>query len=487
MRKKPRSTGSSPSALATTRRDYASGWPQAPSRVLVIGGGFIGCEVASVCRELGLPVTLVERGPAPLVRRPRRDSRWGRRPMQRHHGVDLRTGVTVMALEGDEKGRLRRAHLSDGDVLDAEVAVAALGARPQRRVAERRRAGGRRAGGGVRRVVPRLQRRRRRARRRLRRRGRGALAPPALRRAAVGGRALGQRRPAGGDVAAHNMVRPPAERRAHRTCPPSGPTSSGSISSRSGCPPSPTRSSSPRARSRSGRFVAVFGGAGRVVAAVAFNAPRWLEFYRALIEARAPFPPPASRHRRAGRASSPVRPAFPPRGQPTHSATIVATGPGPCTPESAAAEPGAAAVPPRRRWKPSKTRACRPDHLRSNAAASARPAPEGGLRCFTTTRSRPRGAVLRSPRTGQPPQPLPALRPAARDPGVSAGGRHLRRQHLREIAALLHDPRISSDKRKSARDAVSLAASGQISSGSQAASRPSSSSTRPTTTGSVAC
>src|SRR4026207_1627858 len=46
--------------------------------------------------------------------------------LQRHHGVDLRTGVTVMAMVGD--GRLRRAHLSDGDVLDVDVAVVALGA-----------------------------------------------------------------------------------------------------------------------------------------------------------------------------------------------------------------------------------------------------------------------------------------------------------------------------------------------------------------------
>ena len=57
----------------------------------------------------------------------------------------------------------------------------------------------------------------------------------------------------------------------------------------------------------------------------------------------------------------------------------------------------------------------------------------------------------------------------------------------REITALLHDPRISSDKRKSTRDAVSLAASGQISPGARRPTRPSSSSTRPSTTGSVAC
>ena len=38
-----------------------------PQRVLVIGGGFTGSEVASVCRERDLAVTLVERGPTPLV------------------------------------------------------------------------------------------------------------------------------------------------------------------------------------------------------------------------------------------------------------------------------------------------------------------------------------------------------------------------------------------------------------------------------------
>ena len=41
--------------------------------------------------------------------------------------MDLRCGVTVTSLEGDADGRLRRAHLSDGSVLDVDVAVAALG------------------------------------------------------------------------------------------------------------------------------------------------------------------------------------------------------------------------------------------------------------------------------------------------------------------------------------------------------------------------
>ncbi len=49
-------------------RDDAAGLRQrlaaGPGHVLVIGAGFIGCEVASDCRELGLPVTVVDRGPS---------------------------------------------------------------------------------------------------------------------------------------------------------------------------------------------------------------------------------------------------------------------------------------------------------------------------------------------------------------------------------------------------------------------------------------
>ena len=40
-----------------------------PKRVLVIGSGFVGSEIASVCRDLDLPVTVAERGKGPLMGR----------------------------------------------------------------------------------------------------------------------------------------------------------------------------------------------------------------------------------------------------------------------------------------------------------------------------------------------------------------------------------------------------------------------------------
>jgi 3-phenylpropionate/trans-cinnamate dioxygenase ferredoxin reductase component len=99
-----------------------------PRRVLVIGAGFVGSEAASICRELGLDVTVVERSSAPLTGALGGPAGRAAGILQRRHGVDLRTNTSVRSLEGDEGGRLRRAELSDGDTLDVDVAIVALGA-----------------------------------------------------------------------------------------------------------------------------------------------------------------------------------------------------------------------------------------------------------------------------------------------------------------------------------------------------------------------
>jgi len=99
-----------------------------PRRVLVIGSGFVGSETASVCRELGLEVTVVERSPGPLIGALGVPAGIAAARLQRRHGVDLHTGTSVLALEGDSDGRLCRARLSDGTAVDVEVAVVALGA-----------------------------------------------------------------------------------------------------------------------------------------------------------------------------------------------------------------------------------------------------------------------------------------------------------------------------------------------------------------------
>jgi len=112
-------------------RDDAAALRQAleagPRHVLVIGGGFIGCEVASLCRSLGLPVTLVEPGPTLLARVLGSTIGAFIGAIHEGHGVDLRCGTEVEWLEG-EGGRLVRAHCVDGSRIEADLAVIALGA-----------------------------------------------------------------------------------------------------------------------------------------------------------------------------------------------------------------------------------------------------------------------------------------------------------------------------------------------------------------------
>jgi NADPH-dependent 2,4-dienoyl-CoA reductase/sulfur reductase-like enzyme len=99
-----------------------------PGRLLVVGGGFIGAEVASTARRLGVEVTTIEALAAPMQRAlgQKVGGLLGR--MQRDHGVDLRTGTTLMALSGGE--RVEHAVLSDGTSLAVDVVVLAVGARP---------------------------------------------------------------------------------------------------------------------------------------------------------------------------------------------------------------------------------------------------------------------------------------------------------------------------------------------------------------------
>jgi NADPH-dependent 2,4-dienoyl-CoA reductase/sulfur reductase-like enzyme len=97
-------------------------------RVVVLGGGFIGAEVAAAARKRGLEVDLVELLPAPMSSAlgPRVGALLGE--LHRDNGVRLHCGVTVTEARGD--GRVEKVELSDGTVLDADVVVMGLGVVP---------------------------------------------------------------------------------------------------------------------------------------------------------------------------------------------------------------------------------------------------------------------------------------------------------------------------------------------------------------------
>ena len=84
---------------------------EARPRVVVIGAGFIGAEVAATCRGRGLDVTVLEALPQPMVRGLGPELGAVIADMHRDHGVDLRTDVQVDAIEGDE--RIERVRLGD--------------------------------------------------------------------------------------------------------------------------------------------------------------------------------------------------------------------------------------------------------------------------------------------------------------------------------------------------------------------------------------
>lgn len=96
-----------------------------PSRVVVIGAGFIGSEVAATCRARGLEVTLIEVAEVPLERA--LGARMGNvcADLHREHGVDLRLGVGIEAIVGTD--RVEQVRLTDGTVLAAEVVVVGVG------------------------------------------------------------------------------------------------------------------------------------------------------------------------------------------------------------------------------------------------------------------------------------------------------------------------------------------------------------------------
>jgi NADPH-dependent 2,4-dienoyl-CoA reductase/sulfur reductase-like enzyme/ferredoxin len=294
-------------------------------RVLVIGAGFTGSEIASVCRQLGRPVTVAERGPAPLVGALGGVVGSIAADLQRAHGVDLRCGVSVTALEGDDRGRLRRAHLSDGGSLDVEVAVAALGTV---RNVEWLEGSGLAAGPW------------------------GVACDAGCRVFDINGLVTDDVFAAGdvarlphpvyeyqfltlehwgsavaqAEVAAHNMVSGQTRRWPHLALPVFWSSQFGVDIKSVGVPTFADEVMITQGTAGDHRFVAVYGYRGRITAAVTFDQGMWLEFYQSQIEQAAPFPP---RFRAVDRPSARARPVpaeVPDRVVASHGATVVVTG-----------------------------------------------------------------------------------------------------------------------------------------------------------------
>src|SRR5579884_65155 len=104
------------------------------TRLVVVGAGFIGAEVAATCHGLGVDVTVLETLPVPLARVLGEQMGAACAELHARHGVPLRAGTAVAGLrtEPDERGGMRvvAVELADGSSVPADVVVIGIGVEP---------------------------------------------------------------------------------------------------------------------------------------------------------------------------------------------------------------------------------------------------------------------------------------------------------------------------------------------------------------------
>jgi len=244
--------------------------------------------------------------------------------MQRDAGVDLRTGVGVTKLEGDAKGHVRQAHLSDGTALDVDVVLASLGSI---RNVEWLEGSGLAAGFwgvacdagchafDIHGMVT----------NRIFVAGDIARAPHVLYEYEFLSTEFWGNAVLGAEVAAHNMVCPETQRRPLLFVPSNWSGQFGVNVKTVGVPSFGDEIVFTQGAVKERRFAAAYGRRGRIVGAVTFDHGKWLQYYEAQIKQSGPFPPPPARFDVPADAK-PIPADFPARGVPTAMPDVVLTG-----------------------------------------------------------------------------------------------------------------------------------------------------------------
>ncbi len=105
-------------------------------RLVVIGGGYVGLEVAASARKLGVEVTLIEAQPRVLARVTGEPLSRFYEGVHRDAGVDLRTSTAIASVVCDATGDVATVVCGDGSRIAADVVVAGLGMIPNVEIAE---------------------------------------------------------------------------------------------------------------------------------------------------------------------------------------------------------------------------------------------------------------------------------------------------------------------------------------------------------------
>jgi len=104
-------------------------------RLVVVGAGWIGSEVAASARQLGLEVTIVDPGSVPLERVLGHEVGAVYREIHADHGVRMLFGTRVEAFEG--AATVERVRTSDGRAIECDLAVLGVGVVPRTELALR--------------------------------------------------------------------------------------------------------------------------------------------------------------------------------------------------------------------------------------------------------------------------------------------------------------------------------------------------------------
>jgi NADPH-dependent 2,4-dienoyl-CoA reductase/sulfur reductase-like enzyme len=269
----------------------ASRLAAAPRRVVIIGSGFIGCELASCCCEMGLAVTIIEGEGVPMRRALGERIGAFMAGVIRDHGVDLRLGAAVERIAADNTGAVAAVVLKDGTRIHSNLVIVALGA--VRNVEWLEGSGLLTSARGLRcdafcRAL----------------KGDESPAPGVFAAGDVAhwplvacdghlvavehwGNAVEQAR-----MAAHNMLAGDiTAMRIHQHLPDFWSSQFGLNIKCVGLADRAEEMAIVQGSVEERRFLAVFGRNGRTIAALSVNSARWLPAYRALIEEGAPFPP----------------------------------------------------------------------------------------------------------------------------------------------------------------------------------------------------
>ncbi len=283
---------------------------EGPARVLIVGAGLIGCEAASCCRDLGLPVRLVDPNPTPLARSLGTWVGGVIADCLRDAGVTFHAGAQVLRFAGDASGRVVRAHLADGRAVEADLVIVALGA--TRATDWLSGAGLMADAGGVTcdgacRVL-------------------GADGTPCPDIYAAGDVARWPNPLYGGRLvsvehwgnavaqaahAARNMLAPAEDQQPYHHLPAFWSSQFGINLKAVGLSEGADAVAVVQGSRASRRFLAVYGRAGRSIAAVSFDQARWLPAYAESITAGQAFPPIRDASDQGGFVS--LAPGFPPR------------------------------------------------------------------------------------------------------------------------------------------------------------------------------